>query len=418
MKILFVIKNYYPYDDGSSNCVKSIAEQLSSSGKEVHILSMKYDFNISDEEIYSNIKIHRMLDKCEIPISDLFINIETSNRIIKITKKIQIIFLKSLRRIEYKFNKNTILYYERKITTNKIKELNKKYKFDVIISVSQPFFTSVSTFKAVKKNKTKFIIYQLDPYSNNLEFEKKYKNNRLKVETKVFSRADKIIVTDLIYSENLQGELKSYSNKMRVLKFPLIKEKIKEVADDDIILSDDYINCAFIGCLYQEIRNPYYLLEIFKNMSCKKIRLIIVGSGMEEMLEEYKKVLKDRLEIYKKVSQKAAFNVMLNADILINLGNTVPNQMPSKILDYISTGKPIINLYKIDDCPTLEYTKDYELALNIKEGQKINKELINKIEKFCNTNKGKYIEFNKIKNKYLECTPKYVSEKFIEIVEK
>lgn len=418
MKILFVIKNYYPYDDGSSNCVKSIVEQLSSSGKEVHILSMKYDFNTLDEEVYSNINIHRILDKCEIPINDLFINIETPNKIIKFAKKIQIILLKSLRRIEYRFNKNTILYYERKITTDKIRELNKKYKFDVIISVSQPFFTSVSTFNVVKKSKTKFIVYQLDPYSNNLEVEKKYKNNRLKVEKKVFSRADKIIVTDLIYNENLQGELKSYLNKMRVLKFPLIKEKIKEVVDDDIILSNDYINCAFIGCLYQKIRNPYYLLEIFKNMSFKKIRLIIVGSGMEEMLGEYKKVLKDRLEIYKKVSQKAAFNFMLNADILINLGNTVPNQMPSKILDYISTGKPIINLYKIDDCPTLEYTKDYELALNIKEGQKINKELINKIEKFCNTNKGKCIEFNKIKNKYLECTPKYVSEKFIEIVEK
>ena len=63
MKILFVIKNYYPYDDGSSNCVKCIEEELSNLGEDVHILSMKYDFNVLDEENCLNIKIHRILDK-------------------------------------------------------------------------------------------------------------------------------------------------------------------------------------------------------------------------------------------------------------------------------------------------------------------------------------------------------------------
>ena len=41
-----------------------------------------------------------------------------------------------------------------------------------------------------------------------------------------------------------------------------------------------------------------------------------------------------------------------------------------------------------------------------------------KIEKFCNINRGKCIDFNEIKNKYLECNPRYVSEKFMKIIEK
>lgn len=416
MKILFVIKNYYPYDDGSSNCVKSIVKELSNLGQEVHILSMKYNLNVLDEETYLDIKIHRILDKCEIPISVLIDNIKDCNKIIKFIKKIQIILLKSLRRIECKFNKDTILYYERKITTNKIKELNKRYKYDTIVSVSQPFFTSVSTYKAIKNKKTNFVIYQLDPFSNNLELDKKYKNKRLKIEKKIFNRADKIIVTDLIYNENLQGALKSYSNKMKVLKFPLIKEKIKEVATDDIILSKDYINCVFVGHLYKNIREPKYLLELFRNMNSSNIKLIIIGSGMREVLNEYKNFLGQKLEVYEKVSQKAAFNAMINSDILINLGNAIDNQMPSKILDYISTGKPIINLYKIDNCPTLEYTKDYELALNIKEGQDITKSLIKNIEEFCIKNKENKVDFEKLRSIYKECTPEYVSKKFMEVI--
>ena len=41
--------------------------------------------------------------------------------------------------------------------------------------------------------------------------------------------------------------------------------------------------------------------------------------------------------------------------------------MPSKTLEYINTGKPMVNFYKFADCPTLYYTKRYPLALNLPE---------------------------------------------------
>ena len=51
-------------------------------------------------------------------------------------------------------------------------------------------------------------------------------------------------------------------------------------------------------------------------------------------------------------------------------GNKVDNQVPSKIFDYISLGKPIINVYTSEKDPALEYLKQYPLALNISETNK------------------------------------------------
>ena len=58
---------------------------------------------------------------------------------------------------------------------------------------------------------------------------------------------------------------------------------------------------------------------------------------------------------------------MADADVLINIGNSVPVHMPSKTLEYINTGKPMVNFYKFADCPTLYYTKRYPLCLNLYE---------------------------------------------------
>ena len=56
---------------------------------------------------------------------------------------------------------------------------------------------------------------------------------------------------------------------------------------------------------------------------------------------------------------------MAGADVLINLGNTVTNQLPSKIFEYFSSGKPILNLCANPSDPALRYFARYPLALTL-----------------------------------------------------
>ena len=67
------------------------------------------------------------------------------------------------------------------------------------------------------------------------------------------------------------------------------------------------------------------------------------------------------------VDNDEAESILMSADILVNIGNSVSNQIPSKLFDYISTGKPILNIYKNKNCPSLEILSKYPDVLNVYE---------------------------------------------------
>ena len=77
---------------------------------------------------------------------------------------------------------------------------------------------------------------------------------------------------------------------------------------------------------------------------------------------------------YGVVDLETARKGIANADVLINIGNRLTNQVPSKVFEYISTGKPIINLCTMENCPTLSYMNRYPLGLSLIEGKETLKE--------------------------------------------
>lgn len=423
MKTLFVIYSYHPYYDASTNCLNNVIKYMLSRNEEIHVLSMKYDFHLKENEEYEKVNIHRVFNLYGTSFGKFVEEYKKTEKNIfkRYIKIFSIAAFKVFRRIEKLFQKGSVDVYEKKLLSKRIENLNEKYNFDSIISVSEVFCTSMAAAEYFNKNdlknKTKFFIYMLDPFFKDASIDLKYKKEDKKIEEYAFDKADKIFTTDLIYNEcrkNANIDLQ----KINIIKFPLLVEHKVQDCFDDIELDKSYINCVYVGRLYNIIRKPDYLLNLFSKINKnKKIRLVIIGSGMEDYLEKYKMEMKEQLYIYKEVSKEAAFNAMLNSDILINIGNTIPNQMPSKIIDYISTGKPLINLYKIDNCPTLEYTKDYELALDIKEGKDLSEGFIESIEEFCIKNKGNKMNFENLRGIYKECTPEYVSKKFLEIIE-
>lgn len=101
---------------------------------------------------------------------------------------------------------------------------------------------------------------------------------------------------------------------------------------------------------------------------------------------------------------------MANADILINIGNSVPVHLPSKTLEYINTGKPFVNFYKFDECPTLSYTKRYPLCLNLSEQNEDIDAVAEQFIAFCLNSKGKQLAREFIESGFAESTPQYIAK--------
>ena len=115
---------------------------------------------------------------------------------------------------------------------------------------------------------------------------------------------------------------------------------------------------------------------------------------------------------------EVALQAMADADILINIGNSVPVHMPSKTLEYINTGKPVVNFYKMQDCPTLYYTNRYPLCLNLSEQDPDLDAAADRFMSFCLENKGKTVDRAYIESEYADCTPEYIAGKILEALEK
>ena len=91
--------------------------------------------------------------------------------------------------------------------------------------------------------------------------------------------------------------------------------------------------------------------------------------------------------------------------------------MPSKTLEYINTGKPMVNIHKLPDCPTLYYTQRYTLALNLFEGEADKDKATQAFIDFCLTQKGQTVDHAWIEREYADCTPQYIAQKILDFLE-
>ena len=58
---------------------------------------------------------------------------------------------------------------------------------------------------------------------------------------------------------------------------------------------------------------------------------------------------------------------------LLSIGNKNPNQIPSKVVEYLATGKPIIHFTEIDDDPVISLSNEFDnlLTFNKNDAEKM-----------------------------------------------
>lgn len=79
-------------------------------------------------------------------------------------------------------------------------------------------------------------------------------------------------------------------------------------------------------------------------------------------------------------------------DILINIGNNFSLQIPSKMLELFSTGRPIINFYQLKDVHYAMVEK-YPLGINIGPDDA---DAVERVSEFCKQMKGKRLSFEEV----------------------
>ncbi len=406
MRLLFITYDFYPVLSANSSIVYNLSKVFINMGHEVDVFPLKPDTNLALEEVWQDIRIHRMHDT---------FNKQQLKKHIK-SKQLSSAFSLGLAilgdRFQHKEYRTRQWSY---FSSKRLRTLLTQYGYDIIINVCYPFESCSPILQYIKKYPKNFswIIYMQDPFASNYYYQNKYPIQDLKLfETNAFLLADRIIVTEPIMQELLNGPYRLPFHKFKVLNFPLVKKPRKLITYEEIVLPRHYVNCVFVGKFNHETRNPKMLLSVFGQFTNKPILLHIIGEdrrNWESFLNE-----KDNIIFHGMKPKDVAINAELNANILINVGNSVSNQLPSKLLEYISTGKPILNFYKTQKCPTLEYMARYPYGFNVHEDC-IDGEMLEKIYYFCIKYRKININYRQIYRRYYDCTLDYVGYEFIKL---
>lgn len=242
-------------------------------------------------------------------------------------------------------------------------------EYDAIISVYKNIENVLAGIKVSREfPNTKHIVYFLDPLIGG-RVSRVYQNRYSlwhikKVEQYIAKQADRLIMMRSSFKAK-EPYYKGcfYCDKISVSDFPLIELKTNVGAKQS---NSPRIQMIFAGSLQKGIRDPEYILKILSALNRHEVTLHIYGlSDYDDLFNRYSNGKNLEIICHGQVPRNAIIANYSNADILINIGNKDTEMVPSKLLEYISTGKPILNLsfQEMDSCDY--YLKRYPESCSI-----------------------------------------------------
>ncbi|MDP2160867.1 MAG: hypothetical protein Q8K02_10320, partial [Flavobacterium sp.] len=121
---------------------------------------------------------------------------------------------------------------------------------------------------------------------------------------------------------------------------------------------------AFAGTFLHKVRNPFDLLNTLSKW--QKPFKFVVYTQDTSLLDDFQDILKEKLEIRKPIPRTELIAELSKMDFLVNIGYDPVNQMPSKLIDYYITKRPIFN-YNMEDFDPLKVQEflsgNYQTAL-------------------------------------------------------
>jgi glycosyltransferase involved in cell wall biosynthesis len=256
----------------------------------------------------------------------------------------------------------------------KAKELLQQEDFDAVISVGLPF----SAHLVAKDLKSDFpqLTWLMDvgdpyalqdqhPISNPALFKKR---SRI-LERECLLQCDRVVVTNDGLRQKYAQEMQIPQEKIAIIP-PVNTIEFGQIASPP---KGKTIRIAYFGNFFKNIRPPGILLDSIATMHAwmqsagLPVEWHLYGDGFERFK------LRSRIrnsglpiEVHSKLDRSEIVRAIQSMHVLLHLGNATEFQIPSKIAEYICSGKPLLNILQIEKDPALALLVNYPYVKNLK----------------------------------------------------
>ncbi len=321
-KVLIITKAFYPDITPRSFRATELARELARQGHEV-VVSLPVDgFDYTLIEKKYNIRIHD-LGKLK------WKNVELKGG------RIRLLFRRILKRILQVLFEYPDL--ELMFRVSKLLRFEKGYDVLISIAVPYPIHWGVAMAWDKKKNIAGTWIADCgDPYMGDRmdSFRKLFYFRYIE---KWFCRKTDFITIPV--EEARQAYYPEFHSKIRVIPQGLRYQ--------DLDLPAYHRNgsppvFAYAGNFIPGKRDPRQTLEYMSSLN-NEFKFVIFTSH-RDLIEPYIKMLGDKLSICNLVPREKLLKILSAMDFLINFDNNTETQVPSKLIDYSITGRPVLNI--------------------------------------------------------------------------
>ncbi len=255
-------------------------------------------------------------------------------------------------------------------------ELLAEGPFDALISVGTPF-SAHWTARACKRRypDLTWLMDIEDPFCYAREFPSnnylRYSQRNEIAERQAFNLADAVVLTNRNAKERYAALFPEAIEKMQII--PPISALPPPDVQGHLQLEPGKIHIGYFGSFYRYIRSPMRFLQLLdyalaENPEWKnKIRVHFYGYIEPEFHQVFRKFpeLTPNLVFHGMCSRADASLAMRSMDWLLHIGNLTSYHLSSKSVEYLSSGKPILNIAGSEQDSFREIAGDYTGLLHL-----------------------------------------------------
>lgn len=421
--ILVITADYHPYPSSTTNCFEPYLFALENKGWHIDIVTRRLSLaSPTHEKCLNNADVYRIDDVRTI--NTLKVNKRTSNAqspFKKLIMKAVGLFSKTLYYMRYCLFtlEPRFAGWDKKAVIDKYLLLHEQKEYSSIISVSYPVMTHEIAIEVVEKSRVrpKWLWLEFDAFCyNEAVYGKNCYKRLFPIQCKMYEKCDKILTSPALYNLYNNGDLHKFMSKMAKVPFANMKEIEVDVQNvHGVELPSGKINCVYGGALREDIRHPGVVLEVFSKHVSDTIHLTMMSGSNLTFLKEQLKQTAGRVTVTGGQPREVAYKTMMNADVLISIGNAISFQTPGKIFEYMAMGKPIIHFSKTEDDPCLAYFENYPMVLIIEEYDSDYAAHGKTINSFCEKYKDVTLSFDKVQKYIPELTSEKATQEFLRV---
>lgn len=275
--------------------------------------------------------------------------------------------------------------------------LLQQQKFDLIISTALPF-TAHRVAAELKQaypalcwladTGDPFSLQNLHPLNNT----RLYQRRNRKAEERVLQMADAFTVPNESMRTLYARHWPNLEQKLSVLP-PLWSAS---PASSPTIDRKGRLVLGYFGSFYRGVRDPQQLLQCLEQLEAQGLdwELQLFGTRYEGMGAALKSFPHIRARIYERglLPREQVAATMQRMDALLLPGNAGGFQLPSKVVDYLASGRPILHLKVWEEDPIDDYFSNYPLKHTIQ--LPLSSTQVTEVLRFLQQNRNKQVPEN------------------------